>query len=108
MQKYYDRKLGLQLPTKQSAFLWGPRQCGKSAFLRKKINESIYIDLLDFDRRDRFSVRPTALGEMFQAHSSAKLWHPVVIDGVQNARNQSDEIPPVDRKHTVLICTLWV
>lgn len=92
MQKYYNRKLDLQLPAKQSAFLWGPRQCGKSTYLRKKFSESIYIDLLDFDQRDRFGVRPTALGEMLHAQPSAKLIHPVVIDEVQNAPNLLDEV----------------
>ncbi|MCY3541854.1 MAG: AAA family ATPase [Gammaproteobacteria bacterium] len=100
MQKYYDRKLDLQLPAKQSAFLWGPRQCGKSTYLRRKFNQSIYIDLLDFDQRDRFSVRPTALGEMLQARPLEKLGHPVVIDEVQNAPNLLDEVHRlIENKH---------
>lgn len=106
MQKYYNRKLDLQLPAKQSAFLWGPRQCGKSTYLRKKFSESIYIDLLDFDLRDRFGVRPTALGEMLHAQPSAKLAHPVVIDEVQNAPNLLDEIHRlIESKHySFILC----
>ncbi|MYD45707.1 MAG: ATP-binding protein [Gammaproteobacteria bacterium] len=92
MRECYDRKLDLQLPAKQSAFLWGPRQCGKSTYLREKFKESIYLVLLEFDQWDCFSVRPTALGEMLQAQTPEKLRRPVVIDELQNAPNLLDEV----------------
>ena len=92
MQETFARRLKLQLPTAQSAFLWGPRQSGKSTFLRERFKDSIYIDLLDFDQLDRYSVRPTELGEMLQTQPSKKLTLPIIIDEVQNAPSLLNEV----------------
>ncbi|MXZ44502.1 MAG: AAA family ATPase, partial [Gammaproteobacteria bacterium] len=106
MQDIYSRKLDLGLPLNQSAFLWGPRQCGKTTYLRTKFQESIYIDLLDFDQRDRLSVRPSALGEMLESQPSTKVALPIVIDEVQNATNLLDEVHRLieTKRYSFVLC----
>ncbi len=46
----YSRQLALDLPTGQSAFLWGPRKVGKSTLLAERFPQSVYFDLLDTRR----------------------------------------------------------
>lgn len=106
MLKNYSRTLDIQLPTGQSAFLWGPRQCGKSTYLRSTFPESVYIDLLDFDQRDRFTVRPSALGEMLQTQPEAKLAQPIIIDEVQNVPNLLDEVHRLieTKRYSFVLC----
>lgn len=86
--------------------MWGPRQCGKSTYLRARFPESVYIDLLDFDQRDRFTVRPTALGEMLQTQPEARLAHPIVIDEVQNAPNLLNEVHRLieTKRYSFVLC----
>lgn len=43
----FARTLAMDLPARQSAFLWGVRQTGKSTFLRERFPASLHIDLLD-------------------------------------------------------------
>lgn len=107
MLKKYSRTLDLQLPTGQSAFLWGPRQCGKSTYLRARFPESVYIDLLDFDQRDRFTVRPSALGEMLHTQPDARLAQPIIIDEVQNAPNLLDEVHRLieTKRYSFVLCS---
>jgi len=45
----YERLLDLDLPPKQSAFLWGARKTGKSTYLKRKFGNSVYYDLLKSD-----------------------------------------------------------
>lgn len=45
----YDRLLRIQLPKRQSAFLWGARKTGKSTFLKKHFQGVPYYDLLKSD-----------------------------------------------------------
>jgi uncharacterized protein len=49
---------------KDSIFLFGARQTGKSTFLRAQFSKSIYIDLLDTELCARFKRRPATLYEM--------------------------------------------
>lgn len=43
------RYLKLEVPKGQSVFLWGPRNSGKSTYLRDNFPDSIYYDLLKTD-----------------------------------------------------------
>lgn len=43
----FNRIMSIQLPEKQSFFLWGARQTGKSSFLRTNYPDSLSYDLLD-------------------------------------------------------------
>jgi predicted AAA+ superfamily ATPase len=47
---HIERTPDIQLPEGQSAFLWGPRQTGKSTYLRRRFPCSLWFDLLQTDR----------------------------------------------------------
>lgn len=42
----YNRILNLEIPNKQSVFLWGARKTGKSTYLAKKFPNAVRYDLL--------------------------------------------------------------
>jgi uncharacterized protein len=73
----------LTLPKKQSFFLFGPRGSGKSTLIKKRFNDasSLWIDLLDLEQEERFSLRPQELA--FQVKALKQEIHHVVIDEVQ-------------------------
>jgi uncharacterized protein len=81
--------LKFQLPENRSAFLWGPRKCGKTSLLRRLYGQQSWIDLLDYDLFTRLNRRPKLLRELFASTRSAS---PVVIDEVQKIPHLMDEI----------------
>ncbi len=58
----YTRTVSVDLPPRQSAFLWGARQTGKSTLLRTRFPDSVTYDLLDSDPMLRFTAMPSRLG----------------------------------------------
>ena len=38
---HYSRRLRIDLPDRQSAFLWGPRKTGKSTYLKQVFPNSL-------------------------------------------------------------------
>ena len=87
----YIRTLDIDLPPRQSAFLWGARQTGKSTWLRARFPHSVHLDLLDFDVRLPLSARPTRLGEQLASMPEART-APVVIDEIQKVPGLLDEV----------------
>jgi predicted AAA+ superfamily ATPase len=65
---------------KESAFLWGPRQTGKSMLLKTLYPKALYFDLLLNDQFGRFLRNPSLLRETVEADNSPG---PVVIDEIQ-------------------------
>lgn len=65
---------------KSSYFLFGPRGTGKSTWLRRSHQQSLWIDLLDPPTFRRYVARPELLRELVEANRDKK--H-VVIDEVQ-------------------------
>ena len=88
----FSRKLVIDLPKKQSAFLWGARQTGKSSFLREHFPKAIYYDLLDTREVIRFSKAPHLLREEILALSPEQLATPVIIDEVQKVPELLNEV----------------
>lgn|SRR3990167_1421942 len=86
------RTLRLDLPNKQSAFLWGARQTGKSFFLRKYFKQSVYYDLLDTHEIVRLSKSPHLLREAIVALDPPALDHPIVIDEIQKVPELLNEV----------------
>lgn len=74
---------------KESCFLWGARQTGKSTLLKTMFPNSPYYDLLLSEEFARFSRRPGLLREELLAKP---LKGPVVIDEVQKVPQLLDEI----------------
>jgi len=89
---YVDRVLKIDLPPRQSAFLWGPRKTGKSTFLMENFPKSIVYDFLQTDLFLEFSKKPSLLRERLLAKESQILKHPVILDEVQKIPQILDEV----------------
>lgn len=88
----YDRLLNVDLPEKQSTFLWGARKTGKSTYLRTKFPASVYYDLLKSDLYLRLAKEPSILREEILALPSERLAYPIIVDEVQKIPLLLDEI----------------
>lgn len=86
------RILNIDLPQKQSAFLWGPRKTGKSTYLKERFPQSLVFDFLDTDLFLEFSKRPALLRERLFAKDDSVLEHPVILDEVQKVPQILDEV----------------
>jgi predicted AAA+ superfamily ATPase len=77
----YIRKQNFQGLGRESAFLWGARQTGKSTLLKSLFPDSpFYFDLLLNKEYDRFQRNPSLLIEILALADSDK---PVIIDEIQ-------------------------
>lgn len=88
----FQRILHIDLPKKQSTFLWGARQTGKSSFLKMHFNDSVYYDLLQTHEMLRLTASPQLLREEVLALPAVKLKQPIIIDEVQKVPELLDEI----------------
>ena len=86
------RMLALDLPPKQSAFLWGPRKIGKSTYLKERFPHSLVFDFLDTDLVLEFSKRPALLREQLLAQGASVLKQPIILDEVQKVPHILDEV----------------
>lgn len=82
----------MNLPRKQSAFLWGARQTGKSSFLQNYYPNSIYYDLLDTHEMLRLTKSPFLLREEILSIDKQKLAHPIIIDEIQKVPELLNEV----------------
>jgi predicted AAA+ superfamily ATPase len=86
------RRLVMDLPEGQSAFLWGPRKTGKSTWLKQTFPAAIRYDFLKTDLVLRFSKQPSLLREELLAVSADSLREPVILDEVQKVPALLDEV----------------
>lgn len=87
-----ERLLKIELPKRQSAFLWGPRKTGKTTYLRASFPASLTYDMLQTDLFLELTKRPFLLREQLLAADPKKLKEPVIIDEVQKVPQLLDEI----------------
>jgi uncharacterized protein len=88
----FDRTLRLDLPQGRSAFLWGPRQTGKTTLLRSRFPGSLWYDLLRTDLFLDLTRHPARLREELLAADEETLSRPVIIDEVQKVPQLLDEV----------------
>ena len=74
---------------RKSVFLFGPRQTGKSFYLKNAFQNVFYYDLLKTDLYFRFSANPSLLREELLASTEKKL---VIIDEIQKLPVLLDEV----------------
>jgi predicted AAA+ superfamily ATPase len=86
------RLLEIELPPRQSAFLWGPRKTGKSTYLKTNFPKSPVYDFLLTDVFVEFSKRPALLREQLLAKSAGELQQPIILDEVQKVPQILDEV----------------
>jgi predicted AAA+ superfamily ATPase len=89
---HYRRRLSIELPERQSAFLWGPRRVGKTTLLKQAFPDSIVYDLLKTDIMLDFLRRPALLREQLLAQDPDRLTHPVILDEIQKVPALLDEV----------------
>ena len=86
------RILNIDLPPRQSAFLWGPRKTGKSTYLKMRFPHSLVYDFLQTDLFLEFSKKPSLLRERLLAKDDNILKYPVILDEVQKVPQILDEV----------------
>ncbi len=86
------RILKIDLPARQSAFLWGPRKTGKSTLLRQSFPDSLVYDFLQKDLYFELIKNPSLLRERILAKDKALLSHPIILDEVQKIPEILDEV----------------
>lgn len=89
----YSRALKIKLfpnPVKGSAaaFLWGPRQTGKTTLLHQLFPTAVFFDLLKNDTLSAFKIRPSTFREQLLASMPSL----VVVDEIQKAPELIPEI----------------
>src|SRR5579872_5871662 len=90
--KLFKRYLKLDLPPKQSAFLWGARKTGKSCYLKARFPDSQYYDLLKSEVYWQLLNAPHTLREEILALNSEILKLPIIIDEVQKVPQLLNEV----------------
>lgn len=86
------RILNIDLPPRQSAFLWGPRKTGKSTYLRTKFPDSLVYDFLKTDLFLEMTKRPSLLREKILAKNDTVKEKPIILDEVQKVPPLLDEV----------------
>ncbi|MBY0508304.1 MAG: ATP-binding protein [Bryobacteraceae bacterium] len=71
-----------------AAFLFGPRQTGKTSLVRAQFPDALYLDFLDAEVSARFDLDPTSLRRQLQSGGHTV----VVLDEVQKASRILDEV----------------
>ncbi|MFH2107513.1 MAG: AAA family ATPase [Chrysiogenia bacterium] len=90
----FKRKLVLSQSEKESCFLWGPRQTGKSTLLKTLFPDAKYYDLLLADLYRSFVTYPERLRQECEASglNGSNQKQPIVIDEVQKIPGLLDEV----------------
>ena len=87
----FERDLRLPDPGRESFFLWGPRQTGKSTLLRRRYPDARRIDLLKADEFRRYAVHPESLRQEIDAEGPQP-GRQIVIDEIQKVPALLDEV----------------
>lgn len=88
----FKRTCEIDLPDRQSAFLWGARQTGKSSFLKQHFKDAVLYDLLNTDELIRLTKAPHLLREEILALKPAALKTPIIIDEIQKVPELLNEV----------------
>ena len=88
---YIKRILNIELPQRQSAFLWGPRKTGKSTYLKNRFPNSIIFNFLKTDFFIEVSKNPALLREQILVMDKNVLKNPInrqdyekLVDDIQH------------------------
>lgn len=88
----FKRRLEINLPPEQSAFLWGARQTGKSSYLKCRYAHTICYDLLDTHEAMRLTKAPYLLREELLALAPTAVQQPIIIDEIQKVPELLNEV----------------
>ena len=88
----FERALSIELPPKQSAFLWGARKTGKTTYLRRRFPEARTYDLLQTDLYLDLAKSPARLRQELAYADAVEDDDLVIIDEVQRIPRLLDEV----------------
>lgn len=98
----YDRIFNLPLEEANSAFVFGPRGTGKTTWLKEKLPQALYFDLLDDETYTEFLARPHRLADKIPQDYAN--W--VIIDEVQKVPALLNEVHRlIEQNHIKFILT---
>jgi predicted AAA+ superfamily ATPase len=89
------RLLQLPLKNKSSLFLQGPRDTGKTSWIRNTIPGAIYLDLFDFETYNLLAANPSRLEKLIPENHTG--W--IVIDEVQRIPEILNEVHRLIESH---------
>jgi predicted AAA+ superfamily ATPase len=95
----FVRRLSIQLPPRQSAFLWGARKTGKSTYLRSAFPDSAVFDFLETELLVEYTGAPSRFREAVLALSAAQRARPIILDEVQKVPGVLDEVHLLIERH---------
>lgn len=87
----FTRRLRLPPPGKETFFLWGPRQAGKTTLLQQVYPDARWVDLLKADSFRHYVVRPERLREELES-KPPNSDQQVIIDEIQKVPDLLDEV----------------
>ena len=93
------RLLQITLPPKQSLFLLGARQTGKSSFLSTHYPNALCYDLLDMELFLRYTQTPSLFRAELLKQPAEKLALPIIVDEIQKVPELLNEIQLLITKH---------
>lgn len=99
-----NRALKLPVKPKQSFFMWGPRQTGKSTLLKKTYPKSLYINLLNTQIYFKYISEPWLLREeILLALKNKKIdsSDPIIIDEIQKIPILLNEVHLMIEEHNL-------
>ncbi len=98
--KGYPRILDLtSILNRKSLFLFGPRQTGKSSYLRENFPNALYIDLLLNDNYTTLLKNPEQLRKRVELFIQSHQSNIIIIDEVQKLPRVLDEVHSLIEKH---------
>jgi predicted AAA+ superfamily ATPase len=96
----YARVLDLTpILKRKSLFLFGPRQTGKSSFLRLTYPDALYIDLLLNDNFSTLLKNPELLRKKVELHLKTSKNNIIIIDEIQKIPALLDEVHALIEKY---------
>lgn len=87
----FQRQLTLPKAGRETFFLWGPRQTGKSTLLRRAYPDGRWIDLLRNREFRRYATHPDLLSQECEAAQAGPA-RQIVIDGIEKVPALLDEV----------------
>ena len=94
----FIRKQLLEGSGKESLFLWGARQTGKSTLLKQLFPDALWFDLLKSDVYRRYQKEPSQFREVIIANTTSSI---VIVDEIQKIPELLDEIHWLIENHQV-------
>lgn len=89
----YQRIVNLtSILERKSLFLLGPRQTGKSTYLRQTFPEALYINLLSKTVYEDYLLKPNSLASDIELHFRKKSSPLIIIDEIQKLPELLDEV----------------